>query len=517
MSYGENLIHYATCIPEGEGRYVMDRGTGEIETVKGPAMLLLNPITHIMIRRVLTDQESQLMYPGNDDSLNYNRRLRMMLGDSPSARSGFVSEGDYSQDDESVDYMGLESRGITARSRKSDKPAVEEFKRRTEYTQPHTITLGGNTKFDGVPKLIIWTGYAVLVVKADGTRRTEIGPKTILLDFDETIEPIHLSKGTPKSADNLFRTGYLRVVNNKVSDLIQGVETADNIKVDIRLSYRVTFDPDAKGKWFDVENYVQFLVEHGRSKQKRLIKGFTIEQFYNDSVAIVRDNILGVHNENGARPGLSFEENGMKVTDVEVLDTPIQDANIANLLVQVQHETISDNIEMDRLQKQLEVAKKREVVLREEAQTKFDTEELKNELQLKKLALTLKVVLEEYTQNQKKEELTLELAKVKESTLTLHHVEEVKRQKDVNDLEKAKLDSETSSVVTRLGAAQEGFAEALLAMSDKDALVRIAEASSVQTLLGGQSLTDVLGKIFQGTSLQEGMQKITARGAFGGH
>jgi major vault protein len=523
VRYGDTMIHYATCIPEGEGRYVMDRKTGVIETRKGPSMMLLNPITHVMVRRVLSDQESELMYPGNADSLDYNRKLRAMLGTQPSARSGFVSEGDYQRSTGEelvaagavVDFA-LEDSHRSRRSRSMKAAVPDEFRRKTEYTKPHAITLGGNTKFDGVPKLIIWTGYAVLVVKANGDRRVEVGPKTILLDFDETIEPIHLSKGTPKSPDTLIRTGYLRVVNNKVSDLIQGVETKDNIKVDIALSYRVTFDPEKRDDWFDVENYVQFLVEHGRSIQKGLVKGFSIEEFYDNSVAIVRDNILGKQDAEGNRPLKKFTENGMTITDVEVLGTPIQDHNIAQLLTTAQHETIQGNIDIDRAKKRLEVTKEQEAVAQETEQAKFETDALKHELRVKRIALALKVALDEFESKQKQEAEALKVAEAEEAVAQVHHDADLSRDAAKEKLRQEGQEADTKAVTDKLSAAQNGLAEAILALSNQETLAKVAEATSIQTLIGGKNIAEVLGQIFQGSPLEGAFENVTKRGAFTG-
>ena len=64
----------------------------------------------------------------------------------------------------------------------------------------------------------MWVGYAVMVVDKQGRRRVEQGPKNLLLEYDETLEVIQLSTGTPKTDDKLVETVFLRVLNNKVSD-----------------------------------------------------------------------------------------------------------------------------------------------------------------------------------------------------------------------------------------------------------------------------------------------------------
>src|SRR5438093_8929365 len=55
--------------------------------------------------------------------------------------------------------------------------------RKTSNTPPRTITL--DTKYDGVVSVDVWTGYAALLVRKNGTRRVVVGPQTVLLEYDE--------------------------------------------------------------------------------------------------------------------------------------------------------------------------------------------------------------------------------------------------------------------------------------------------------------------------------------------
>ena len=50
IKYDGKAKHFATAIPAGEARYVMDRLTGAIRTVRGPAMLLPDPRTEVIVR-----------------------------------------------------------------------------------------------------------------------------------------------------------------------------------------------------------------------------------------------------------------------------------------------------------------------------------------------------------------------------------------------------------------------------------------------------------------------------------
>ena len=54
ISYDNKIMHHAIAIPEGEGRYIMNRLTGEINTVRGPAMYLPDPRTEVVVKRKVT-------------------------------------------------------------------------------------------------------------------------------------------------------------------------------------------------------------------------------------------------------------------------------------------------------------------------------------------------------------------------------------------------------------------------------------------------------------------------------
>jgi major vault protein len=95
-----------------------------------------------------------------------------------------------------------------------------------------------DTKYDGAVSIDVWPGYAVQVVSKTGDRKVIVGPKVYLLEYDETLEKIFFSTGTPKSDDRLKNDVYLRVLQNTISDQIR-VETKDLCPVDILVSYRV--------------------------------------------------------------------------------------------------------------------------------------------------------------------------------------------------------------------------------------------------------------------------------------
>jgi major vault protein len=517
--------HFAVAVPAGEGRYVMNRKSGEIRMTNGPAMLLPNPVDEILVRRVLTEKECATWYPGNEEAAAYNRSLRSLAQQTPSTRAGVVSEGDYERNAKKMS-KAIPAAGAPAMEQSAvgrDARVVGDVTERgsNQFAQPRTLVF--NQKFDGVPNVNVWVGYAVMVLDKSGGRRVEQGPKNILLQYDETLEVIQLSTGTPKSDDNTYETVFLRVLNNKVSDGCE-VETSDHVRVGLRYSLRVSFTGEST-KWFEVENYVKFLTDHIRSVLKGVAKKTTIEQFYVGAVDIVRDAILGKQVD-GKRSGMKFPENGMSVTDVEILDVGIGDLKIASLLALAQHEAVESNITLLRANRTLEMTKKTEAIAREEMEAKTETQKKKAELEVEQATARLKVTLAQIQAAIEEFAKRNQAAVAKNAVIDVDAAAELSRERakavQQHDVEKLALElrlqalrAEVESTVARFGAAQGGFSEALLALSNQETLQKIAEAMSVQQFVGGKSLTDVVDRVFAGTPLAGLLERVQAKAVNG--
>src|SRR5690606_960341 len=151
---------------------------------------------------------------------------------------------------------------------------------------------------------------------------------------DEELEVLTLSTGRPKSNDELLSTCFLQVQGNRASDLVR-VKTADHVELDILLSYRVSFVGDSE-RWFNVKDYVVLLCDHLGSITRAAARSAPIDAFHATSTDILRSAVLGPRNESGAREGRHFQENGMWVYDVEVLDVRILDDDVKSMLCDAQ-------------------------------------------------------------------------------------------------------------------------------------------------------------------------------------
>lgn len=527
IKYDSKTKHFATAIPAGDGRYVLNRHTGVIRMIDGGeegTMCLPDPRMEVFTRRVLTDAECASMYPNNAEVLAYNRALREVQARAPATRKGVVSDGEVMRAKVTRKYvfsanaasMSLGDAEFADRSYSNLETTAEmggdEFTRAATYTEPRTLTLGLD-KFCGVPKINIWTGFAVMVVDTAGNRRVEVGPKRILLGFNETLEVLSLSTGKPKGTGASLNTAYLQVEHNKVTDVITA-ETADHVNVEVRLTSRVNFSGVDPTKWFAVSNYVKLLCDHIRSVLKARIRSVKIEEFWPVSEDFVRDTILGKKPEGGKRPGMQFEENGMSIYDVEVLSVTIGDDAIQQLLTKTQHETVETNIAIGQEQRRLEATTLREQLAREELKAKAETSDFRAKLQINDIERNLKTMVAK---------INTDIAIAQENLKLQVEADAVKRQGIAAEIDRARaqadnklaiaraeeelrleaLAKETDATVERLSAMREGFAEAILALQSQETMVKVAEAMSVQTLVGGKNLVEVLQAVFSGTPIAE--------------
>lgn len=523
LQYGPDPKHYATNIPSGEGRYLLNRESGVINTIHGPKMLLPDPRKELVVRRILSQTQCNLMYPDNNEAALYNAELEKIMVESESGRSGLVSERDYAKKS-LVESYGA-SKGTEVFD--EDENAARQTRRGRKTVGPHrkapkSMVIGG--KFDNVPSIDLWTGYAVKVVSKIGERRVEVGPKTILLNYDESLEVLELSTGKPKNTDHLQPTVYLRVSNNKVSDILD-VETSDNIVIEIKLSYRVNFDLEMKDSWFNVENYVKLLCDHTRSILKTTAKKHTVQEFYTKGMEIVRDTILqrvkNPEDSTKERNGLYFSENGMRITDVEVLDLHLKDQKIAQLLDGARKEVVVQNISMDQKHRELKLCQETERIEQEKCEAIATTSRIQSKFNKEKIELHLSEEIAKLDSAKQQEEEKNNLATLEEKIELTHHEAKLKRkrendevelerEKEIETLRQSGINADAQALIHQYEALQDGFTEALTALNNDDVLIKVAQATSVQQMIGGNSAVEVIKNILgDSPKFEKFMKRLT--------
>lgn len=507
IDYNGKYMHHAIAIPKGEGRYIMDRLKGTIKTVKGPQMYLADPRTEVVVLRKLSDKECKLFYPDNEEVLNFNR------GISEREVEKWAKAGKMEQEALNTFYSTADvTKNLAAFEMNAN------ISRGTSYTKPRSITL--DTKYDGVVGINIWTGYAVNVVSKDGSREVVVGPQTRLLDYDETLEALHLSTGKPKTTDNILSTGYLRVENNKISDVIK-VQTSDFVDVEIKVSYCVDFLEEYKDKWFSVDNYVKFLCDRQRSLLKREVKKYTIQEFYNNSTDICRNILLNISDEtkdNGLPFGRFFEDNGMLVKDVEILSVHIE-ASVARMLEEHQNEIIAKTLELSDAEAKINVVTKLAEVRKKELDLQNQNDmyelELANERKNKRIqyeeqqnALKRATIAAEKQAQKDLQPILDEIAKAQIAREKEENSIQIEKEKAELQLDKARKASYAAMVEKIMGSISEDLVAALNAKANSEMLETVTGAMSPYAIAEDTSVADVTNKLLRGTSLEGFIDKM---------
>ena len=523
IKYGDSSeLYYGIAIPDGEARYVMNRNSGEITLVKGPQVFLPDPRKEVIVRRTLDQKICELLYPNNDEAAETNLKLSdsMMRTNGPAAAGCLHDEESYGV----TKSASTASKNLIRSRQNIDKEAARGFEgdcfdRNTKYSAPRVITL--NTKYDGAVSADIWSGYAMMLVRKSGARRVVLGPQTAMLEYDENPQILSLSTGKPKNTDYLLKTAYLQVTANKVSDIVT-CETKDFCKLNIKLSYRVNFVGDDHEKWFAVDNYVKFMCDHMRSRLRNEVMKFGIEEFYLNSVGILQDIILGTVVDNKVRAGFLFAENNMHIYDVDVLGVVFEDKEVEKGLVQSQRNMIAQNLSLNTERARLSYTKEVELIKQSTMIAQLQTEKAGTIIALEKLKLEndLNVLKVKNSTEVMSAELTANLEH--EQSRTAIALEAQKRQQAKEDAEIAytlrqqevqmkQLDAETQSLVQKASAVSPEFIAALQAFGDKQLIERVATAMAPMSIIGGDSVVNVLQNMLSGSELGDKLKSFVAK------
>lgn len=484
----------------------MNRESGDINTVAGPTMLLPDPRKDVIVRRVLNDDQVQLWFPGNDTALEVNQEFRRRrLHDG----IDFITERHMERsraDDEELERFGTLGRDAGAGTRSVRDTQIT---RRAVFTAPESVTV--DSKYDGAVRIEVWPGYAVLVVDKTNKRRVVIGPESTLLDHGETLMPMTLSTGRPKSDNNMIRTPYLRTSNNTVSDIIT-VETSDLFTADLELSYRVNFEGDDQEAWFNIDNYVKMLTDHLRSILKARVKEEDVQTFYSRATSIIRDTILGEPGDSrSSRPGKVFNENNMRVYDVEVLGVEMEPA-VRQLLADDRKAAVTEELKTQASERKLDFVTRAEKAERkiieeqtrtQDARHKSDAAELVGGFTLRNIELehTLTTTARRIAAEIDNAEARLMASVAEQEALDKVAAADLDRVKAQDEqaiaTSKAREDIRTEAIKTVMTAMTPELTAALQAFGDKQvaavALEKIGPMSGV-----GQQVIDVMQRALNG-------------------
>ena len=514
ITYDGKYMHHAIAIPEGEGRYVMNRETGEIKTVVGPKMYLPDPRNEVIVKRKLSSKQCELWYPGNAEVLAYNAGLSEKSVER-GLRKGTITDP----------MKSIVASAFTDAASMDCLESNAGISRGTSYTKPRTITL--DNKYDGVVAIDVWTGYAINVVSKAGERKVITGPTTRLLDYDETLEVLELSTGKPKTTDHLIKTAYLRVDNNKISDLIT-VQTKDFVNVQIKVSYVVDFLKEYKDKWFSVENYIKFMCDRERSLIKRAVKLYTIEEFINGASDIVRNIALNINNNTEEpkeskefkpkRAGRFFPENGMLVHDIEVLSVSVEE-DIAHILEKHQEEMVQRSLDLSEAEKKMAVVTQLAKYEKEEAELRHQNKMY--QIELTKMAELENLKVKAEIEAKKRAEIEATRQAEADMQKVIDAIEKAKLERDkladaarietenkLVEIEKAKQNAYAEAVERIMKAVSPDLVAAMNAQANSAIMETIGKSVSPYSIARGESIAVTVDRLLRGTGLEDTLKSL---------
>ena len=314
-----------------------------------------------------------------------------------------------------------------------------------------------------------------------------------ILAFDEDREVLELSTGKPKTSERTLRTCFLQTDGNKVSDVLR-LKTADHNEIEVAVSYRVSFvtkNGEAE-RWFNVKDYVGLLCDHAGSLLRAAVRAATIQVFYQQSTEILRAAVLGEKRGDEPRTGRLFEENGMWIYDVEVLDVRILDPEVKMLIGDAQRNAMMADVH--RRQEMLRLESER---LKEEVNQSIYTSQIATlgkavEHEETKRGLTLAQV---ESQLGVEDAQKLRRARAEAEALSIGSEARLSAVAKENELDRAQLQARVAAFKEQMGAMHPELVATLKMLGHQKLAGELSKNVSPLAILGGESVTDVVERL----------------------
>lgn len=500
IQYDGKYMHHAIAIPAGEGRYILNRLTGEIKTIAGPRMYLPDPRTEVVVRRKLSANDCALMFPGNTEAMLYNAGLTEKAMEN-AARKGVVN---------STDAINNAYATANQEATLAIFEANSNISRGVSYTKPRTITL--DTKYEGVVSIDVWSGFAINVISKSGKSDIVVGPTTRLLDYDETLEAIKIGGNT---------TAFLPISDNKIEDTIT-VQTSDFVDFKIKLEYSMRFLKDYKDKWFNVDDIEGHLKDKLRILIKNVARKYTVDNFYKNYESILRNEILNYADDDKkktASMGRTFSENGMFINDVNVSLVSIE-KSVAELLNSHQANIIQQTINL--ADAELRTANEKKIIAldKETAEKRAELDKYKAELD--QTAIKERIAREserkalydaqEKASKEAEKELQTVLDAIQEAKLARDKKADdakIETEKALANIEKTRQEAYAATVAKIMESVGPDLTAALSATANESVTRAIASAVSPYSMAKGESISKTVDTLLRGTPLDKVIRDIS--------
>ena len=254
-----------------------------------------------------------------------------------------------------------------------------------------------------------------------------------------------------------------------------------------------------------------------RSEVKRVVKNYTIEEFYNNYSTIVHDVAIcaDVDLADGAKfMGRYFPENGMYIHDCEVLSISVEN-EIAKMLTAHQQEMVQKSLELSDAEKRVKVATA--LAEAEKKEQELRSQQLLNKMTLQREeAIRKQEIQSEINRKQEAEKLAAKQAE-QDMQVIIDALHEAKLARDVKngefelsvkraeaDLEVAKQNAYTANVEKIMASIAPELIAAMTSTSNAQLMETVAKAMSPVAMARGESVAETTNLLLRGTPL-EGM------------
>jgi hypothetical protein len=506
-----------------DGEYcVLLKPNGDKKYVNGPSMVIpeptetfMNPAKPVSKAQTLRPEKGLHLYVTRDFKIEEQDPLATILGqgDYKTGQEIFVQGKDgLFFPNENIEIRGeinpislAENEGVYVRNIRTGTIRTVTGPKNflPDPTNDAIVERSLSEKVEGLYKLgardrkkaisiYIAPNHAVMVI-SEKERKVVKGPRSHILGYSEDLETLALSTETPKTDKSLLTTAFLQIEGNKVSDIVR-VETQDHVKLDVKVSYRLSFDGQPE-KWFNVNNYVGLLCDHLSSLVRSGVQRHPLEKFYSNSTEIVRDSILGVKKEGEKRIGRVFDENGMKVYDLEVLNVAVLDETVEDMLTTAQQSAFKLEMSKREAERKFDLAKTTEEITQQTNALRLQS--LESELVLGKKDAELKTAQENskvYVDKIRQLGFAENAVAAKTATYEFEKANSEDEQKRQIEL----IEKETAAFKERMGAISPQLITAITRYGDQQLIAKAAEYIGPLSALEGKAIIEVANKLFSG-------------------
>lgn len=213
--------------------------------------------------------------------------------------------------------------------------------------------------------------------------RVVLGPNLAILGPWEHFNILSLSAGKPK-VSNALKSIPMMLGPDFITDRIQ-VETADHARLSLLygINYRFKYDPEEDAslqKLFAVPDFIGFVARQLASRIRITVAQTAFDEFHRHSAAILKTAVFGGEENNT----VTFEENNLVISDLDVQEIAPVDASMQELLVRSVQMAISIST------KSIEETARQEAALQEQASRgRLELQSLASAQEAEKARITL--------------------------------------------------------------------------------------------------------------------------------